>query len=141
MLLLATSTYDVWLITWPDGSGLSPHDHGGSRSVMHVIDGEIVETTGDHADERGAVLNVLHKGESTCGGSSTVHDITNRSGADATTIHVYSPPLSDVTFFNLDPAGKYERLHTSPVVERVPQASSEDLAPRSRGRQLSLVRS
>jgi hypothetical protein len=128
--LLATAYYDVWLITWPDGSGMASHDHGGVRSVLHVIDGELVEVFTDHVDGQVPAARVLRRGDSTCAKTSFIHDLANRSGADATTLHVYSPPLTDVSFFDVHPAGgDFERLRTTAAADRVPRASSNDLPP------------
>jgi len=125
--LLATTFYDVWLITWPDGSGLAPHDHRGAKSVLQVIDGELIETVTDHADEHTPTSRVLRRGDVTKTTRSSVHEIANRSGDDATTIHAYSPPLADVAFFSLRDPGAVQWLRTIPVAERVPEASSRDL--------------
>src|SRR4029077_7049707 len=38
-LLLATETYDAWLIHWPVGTGLEAHDHGGSTGAFAVVSG------------------------------------------------------------------------------------------------------
>src|ERR1039458_3892172 len=45
--LIATTAYDVWLITWPPGSGIGWHDHGSSASVTRVVSGALVETLPD----------------------------------------------------------------------------------------------
>lgn len=114
--LLATAFYDVWLITWPDGSGLEPHDHGNVRSVLRVVDGELTEIFSDRVERLDPAVRILPRGSSTCAEPSVVHALTNRSGADATTLHVYSPPLIDVTFFDLaaDQAGSEEMVHSDP---------------------------
>ena len=59
---------------------------------------------------------------------SLVHDLANTSGADATTLHVYSPPLAEISFFNLHTDSECQRLRTTAVPE-APQAGSEDPAP------------
>jgi predicted metal-dependent enzyme (double-stranded beta helix superfamily) len=127
--LLATAYYDVWLITWPDGSGLEPHDHGGARSVLHVVDGQLVEIVADHVARARPRARILRQGETVWAGPSIVHDLANRSGADATTLHVYSPPLAEVSFFTLHTDSECERLRTTAVLEQVPVASSDDSAP------------
>lgn len=127
--LLATTFYDVWLITWPDGSGLAPHDHGGSRSVLQVVDGELLETVTDQVDRHAPVRHVLGPGDVARTAPSSVHEIVNFSGDDATTIHAYSPPLADIAFFRLQGPGQVHRIRSTPVVERTPQASSRDLLP------------
>ena len=42
-LLLATDTYDAWLIHWPVGTGLEAHDHGGSTGAFAVVSGVLDE--------------------------------------------------------------------------------------------------
>ena len=42
-LLLATETYDAWLIHWPVGTGLEAHDHGGSTGAFAVVSGVLDE--------------------------------------------------------------------------------------------------
>ena len=128
--LLATAYYDVWLITWPDGSGLEPHDHGGVRSVLHVVDGELVEIVADHVDTQLPRARMLRQGATVWAKPSFVHDLANRSGADATTLHVYSPPLSEISFFTLHTDSECERLRTTAVPEQEPQASSGDVTRR-----------
>lgn len=128
--LLATAYYDVWLITWPDGSGLGSHDHGGARSVMQVIDGELVEIFADYVDRQVPAARILRRGDSTSAATSFIHDLANRSGADATTLHVYSPPLTDVSFFDLNAdGGDFERLRTTAATQRIAQASSNEQFP------------
>jgi predicted metal-dependent enzyme (double-stranded beta helix superfamily) len=130
--LLATTFYDVWLITWPDGSGLAPHDHGGSRSVLQVVNGELLETVTENVEQQ-PVRHVLGPGDVTRTTPSSVHEIVNFSGSDATTIHAYSPPLADIAFFRLQGPGQVHRVRSIPVVERTPQASSRDLLFLQRG--------
>jgi Cysteine dioxygenase type I len=94
--LLRTAFYDAWLVTWPGGSALGPHDHGAARSVLHVIDGELVEYRSDRAGEASPAGRALLRGDSTFGAPSLVHQLVNRSEAEATTLHVYSPPLEGI---------------------------------------------
>jgi hypothetical protein len=95
--LLRTAFYDAWLVTWPVGSALEPHDHGPARSVLHMIDGELVEFRSDRAGAAATSGRRLLRGDSTFGAPSLVHELINRSGAEATTLHVYSPPLEGIT--------------------------------------------
>jgi len=57
--LIATSLYDIWLITWPDGATLGPHDHGGARSVLHMVEGELIETYADRSEAWPSRVRVL----------------------------------------------------------------------------------
>jgi hypothetical protein len=123
VLLLATSFYEVWLITWPDGSGLPSHDHGEARSVMHVIDGELIEIYSDYSKEAVSRVRVLERGDSACA------DLANRSGADATTIHVHSPALTGITFVEQPWVDEPARMRASAVAEQNRRARSDDLPP------------
>jgi len=122
--LIATAFYDVWLITWPDGSGLEPHDHGDVRSVLQVVDGELTETFQDRRTSLESAVRTLRRGSVTLAEPTVVHGLGNRSGADATSLHVYSPPLVDVTFFDLHPAGDCHAVRSAPVVVRPAHATS-----------------
>ena len=138
--LMATTFYDVWLITWPDGSELGAHDHGGSRGLLQVLDGELTETFSDLVERTTPRSRVLCPGDVTAERPSFVHELRNRSGADTTTLHAYSPPLADIGFFNLGEPGDLRPLWTSKVADRPPQASTKDMvlagsaAPRPMGR-------
>jgi mannose-6-phosphate isomerase-like protein (cupin superfamily) len=124
--LIATARYDVWVITWPAGSGLGPHDHGRARSVLHVVEGELIETFADQLEERPPRTRLLRAGDSTCGEASYLHDLENRSGRQATSLHVYSPPLSDLTLFQRFSSDEDHR-RKKPVPARSAQATGSDL--------------
>jgi hypothetical protein len=95
-----------------------------------VVDGELVEIVADHVDEQLPRARILRRGETVWAKPSFVHDLANRSGAEATTLHVYSPPLAEISFFNLQTDTKWERLRATAMLEREPRASCTDLAPR-----------
>jgi uncharacterized RmlC-like cupin family protein len=122
--LIATALYDVWLITWPTGSSIGPHDHGGARSVLQVVEGELIETFSDQLEEGPSRTRVLRKGDATRGEPPFLHELVNGSGAETTSLHVYSPPLSDLTMFPRLSGEQQGR--TIAVAERSPRASSSD---------------
>jgi hypothetical protein len=41
--LLESEWYDVWLVGWPPGTGVEPHDHGASAGALTVIKGTLTE--------------------------------------------------------------------------------------------------
>src|SRR4051794_29960245 len=43
MRLLATEEYDAWLLRWPAGTNVTPHDHGRSIGALTVVAGELTE--------------------------------------------------------------------------------------------------
>jgi Cysteine dioxygenase type I len=127
--LLATAFYDVWLITWPDRSGLEAHDHGHARSVMQVVEGELIEVLADRGKPEDPTVRMLRHGSLIHADPSVVHALTNRSGVDVTTLHVYSPPLVDFTYLDLHSPGGCEALRSTSVGERAAQASTKETAP------------
>jgi len=98
--LLAAGAYEVWVIGWTTGQHVEPHDHGGSAGAFLVVEGALVEVLpqpGGHAIER-----ALGPGRVRHLAVGTVHDVVNRAPEPATSLHVYSPPLSAMTYY--DPA-------------------------------------
>jgi hypothetical protein len=98
--LLATEHFDAWLIDWPQGEAVEPHDHGGSAGAFAVVAGELTELVITGAT---TVVTTVAAGGTRAVGCHTVHDVVNRSEAPATSVHVYSPPLSSMMFY--DPTG------------------------------------
>jgi len=95
------------------------------------VDGLLVETYSDRAASVESVTRTLERGSVTMAEPTVVHGLRNRSGADATTLHVYSPPIVDVTFFDLHPAGSCDAVRSTPVIGRPAQATSEGVASMS----------
>jgi predicted metal-dependent enzyme (double-stranded beta helix superfamily) len=98
--LLHTRACEVWLIGWAQSAGLELHDHGGSAAVVHVVEGQLDETYTDR--QRGHPLRSrsIIAGDSVALPPSHVHEVSNPGSHDAVSIHVYSPPLTRITFFD-----------------------------------------
>ena len=96
-LLLATRDLEVWTIYWPPGGSLELHDHGGSSGALCVVAGHL-----DEACLVGRTLRTrrLGRGGSVAFGPGHVHDVVNATARPATSMHVYSPPLSSMTFYD-----------------------------------------
>jgi hypothetical protein len=90
-------THDVWLIHWGPGSGVAAHDHTGSAAALYVVRGELEE---DHLDAvTGAVVRRrLSRRTEYLLPSHHVHEVRNARPRVATSVHVYSPPLADMTY-------------------------------------------
>jgi predicted metal-dependent enzyme (double-stranded beta helix superfamily) len=127
--LLATASYDVWLITWPPGSRTGAHDHGEARAVIHMVEGVLMESSVDPQAPGGVRTRLLLGGDSVQSVETVVHQIDNRSGRHATSLHVYSPPLATVTLFDHQDPGAYRRRRTATITGPFPLASSRDAAP------------
>jgi len=117
-LLLATETYDAWLIHWPVGTGLEAHDHGGSTGAFAVVSG-VLEEDVEHDGE--TVIRRVRAGQSVTFGGDHVHAVVNRGETGATSVHVYSPPLSSMSFYRRSDDGSYR-------VDRVDQVASGSTA-------------
>ena len=89
VLLVATPTFEAWLVEWPAGSELPVHDHGGSLAVLRVRTGALTERRSGSAVE----WRRLEPGASTTLPAGTGHTVWNTGRAAAMSVHVYSPPL------------------------------------------------
>src|SRR5271165_1937965 len=103
-LVARTELFDAWLIGWPPGGTVDLHDHGRSSGVVLVLEGTLVETTPVRSHDGGLrlVRRVLGAGDSGLSFSAGhVHDVTNEGERHAVSLHVYGPPLTTMTFFDI----------------------------------------
>jgi len=102
-LVARTPDFDAWLIAWPTGGKVELHDHGKSSGAVSVISGTLVEAVPwrDDTGRLSLVHNELRAGTTLRFGAGHVHDVTNEAGAHALSLHVYSPALTSMTFFDL----------------------------------------
>jgi hypothetical protein len=106
---------DLWLISWLPTQGTQLHDHGGSAGAFTVLAGELAEAI--HAPRTapagGSLLERTRRtGESVGFGRHYVHDVRNLSNRPAVSVHAYSAPLTSMTCYDLDPAGRLTALLT-----------------------------
>ena len=87
---------DVWLICWLDAQDTGYHDHELSSGAVYVVEGVLCEDY-FYRDERGSIDVRTRKRES---GNvfdfegSSIHGVRHDAGGSpATSIHVYSPAL------------------------------------------------
>ena len=109
--LLATPAYEVWLLGWTPGQSVGLHDHGDANGAFVVVDGELAETT--VVARRARTYERLRgRASSARVPAGSVHDVGNRSPRNATSIHVYSHPLSAMGFYGADgPLVRVEAVH------------------------------
>ena len=100
--LLATASYDAWLIGWPPGSSLELHDHGTSAGAFAVVSGVLTE---EAVVSGRSVSTAVPAGRSVSFAAGAVHGVANLHGTCATSVHVYAPPLSTMGFYRIDPEG------------------------------------
>ena len=111
--LLWTPHYEAWLIEWSPSSGLDLHDHGGSLGSLHVAEGALVETYTDLVERRPIRSRRLSAGEGFAVPATRVHEVANEGPDLALSVHVYSPPLETMTFYDHRPASFLDVLHTA----------------------------
>ena len=97
--VLSTEAYEAWIIYWPSGGSLDLHDHGGSAGAFSVVSGQLDEAT---IESGATVVRGIAAGETAAFAADQVHAIANRGSAVATSVHVYSPPLSTMVYYERD---------------------------------------
>lgn len=97
-----TAEYDAWVIAWPTGGTIDLHDHGESRGALHVISGTLVETMPwrDDANRFSLVRLEVPAGVTRDFDAGHVHDVRNEGSETALSIHVYSPPLTSMLYYD-----------------------------------------
>ena len=100
--VLATEVYEAWVICWPSGESLDMHDHGGSAGAFSIVSGELDEATIESGVK---VVRTFAPGDTAAFGATRVHAVANLGDAVATSVHVYSPPLTSMMYYESDGAG------------------------------------
>lgn len=108
--LIGTERYEVWVIGWTTGQNVRVHDHGDSTGAFVVTEGELTEVL--PSGPGAAVERTLGVGRLRHLALGTVHDVVNRADAPASSIHVYSPPLSTMTYYDSE---TFEPVETAAV--------------------------
>jgi len=97
--LISTGDFDAWVIHWPKGGSVDPHDHGGSFGAVSVVSGALTELRDGPV---GRTTEQLRPGGAHEVPADAVHDIVNDGPSSAVSVHVYSPPLSTMVFYDAD---------------------------------------
>lgn len=98
--------HEIWLIDWPAGGELELHDHGGASGAFQVVTGTLEERFAADQHVRRPLRTRHHgPGDGQAFGPRYVHDLRNGGGAPARSVHVYSPPLTEMRFYAETGAG------------------------------------
>jgi hypothetical protein len=116
--------FEAWLLGWPVGEGIELHDHGTSSGALVVVEGTLLETYihasdwvrpggrpflgGSRRHCRGDTPRPprhrrLPEGALVSFGPDHIHDVVNGGARQALSIHVYSPRLRSMTFYENRP--------------------------------------
>jgi hypothetical protein len=102
---------DIWLICWLDAQDTGFHDHDLSSGAVYVCEGTLVE---DRLHATGGALRETSR-ERPAGAlfhfdPSYIHRVRHPGGDEpATSIHVYSPALWRMGYYEIDEAGDLRR--------------------------------
>lgn len=96
--------YDVWILAWQTAQGTDWHDHGGSAGGYFVAEGTLREFF-RHGDCPAPISQLREAGSGMSFGSRHIHDMQHAGEATAVSVHVYSPPIAEMTFYDLTPTG------------------------------------
>jgi cysteine dioxygenase type I len=128
--LLATERYEAWVIGWTTDQSARLHDHASSTGALVVTAGELTEVVPRHG---GLVERALPHGALRTFPVGTIHDVVNRGWQPATSIHVYSPPLTRMTYYDTTTLAPVETVDLTPEVPLLtPKAGSVLLHPANR---------
>ncbi len=115
-LLAADEDSEAWLLGWPVGGGIELHDHGGSSGAICVVEGILTETFVDAGDGLTAGGSLrrrrLPTGTLVPFGPGHIHDVVNNSSRLALSIHLYSPRLRSMTFYDHGPGSVLSAVRT-----------------------------
>jgi len=100
-------SHEVWVISWLPGQATGFHDHGGSAGAFAVVWGTLTERRVAGGVVTGQVLaKPVEAGGSRAFGPRYIHDVRNAaSSAVAVSVHAYSPPLPEMTRYDLTSGG------------------------------------
>jgi hypothetical protein len=105
--LLEGPDFEAWLLGWPVGQGIELHDHGSSSGALVVVEGTLLETYVPASDWLRPGVRLRHRrlpeGASVAFGPDHIHDVVNGGARQALSIHVYSPRLRAMTFYENTP--------------------------------------
>ena len=115
--LFATPAIEAWILTWCGAQSIELHDHGGSGGAVLVVDGMLVETATSLRTYAPLRRRLWRAGSVHRFDASHVHDLQHVGLAPGTSVHVYSPPLTTMTFYDHRAAGFLAPTRIEPVLE------------------------
>jgi hypothetical protein len=109
---------DAWLICWSGTQDTGLHDHDLSSGAVRVVSGELTE---DRLvmGEPGVVSSAHAAGAGFCFDSSRIHDVRNGAEGPSVSLHLYSPPLERMGYYEIAADGCLARRN-APASEELP---------------------
>ncbi len=105
-LVRAAPNYHAWVLCWKNGQRSPIHDHTGSACVVRVLRGTLTETLFELAPNghvKATFSRDFAAGSLTGSEDTDIHQVSNlqAENADLVTLHVYTPPLTQMNTFSL----------------------------------------
>ena len=98
--------HEIWLISWLPGQATGFHDHGGSAGAFGTVSGTLEEyRAGTQQRQHAVTAAPVNAGQIRSFGPDYIHDVRNTSAAVAVSVHAYSPPLAEMTRYDLIQGG------------------------------------
>jgi predicted metal-dependent enzyme (double-stranded beta helix superfamily) len=102
---------DCWLICWTGRQDTGLHDHDVSGGAVRVVEGALDEDR--LAFGSGIDTTRYQAGESFRFDSSRIHDVRNAPGHESVSLHLYSPPLWRMGYYEVGEDGHVARRSSS----------------------------
>ena len=100
-------SHEVWVNSWLPGQATGFHPPGGSAGAFTVVLGTLMERRVVGGEATGHVLaKPVGAGGARAFGPRYIHDLRNATTASvAVSVHAYSPPIPQMTRYDLTPGG------------------------------------
>jgi predicted metal-dependent enzyme (double-stranded beta helix superfamily) len=109
---------DVWLLCWVSAQETGLHDHDLSCGAVRVMDGRLAELR--MVLGRGELDETIYApGEGFSFDASRIHDVCHAGTEPAVSLHVYSPPIWRMGFYEPGADGRLARRSASYLEEMV----------------------
>jgi len=104
---------DVWLICWLNAQNTGYHDHDQSSGAVYVVEGMLCEDYFYRDDDNWIkeLTHERHAGMAFDFDGSYIHGVRHSGGPPATSVHVYSPALWRMGYYEPGALG----LHRNPI--------------------------
>ena len=104
-LLERTPQHEVWLLSWLSGQGTDLHDHGPASGAFAIAAGTLTERVVATKPEATVVEVTRELGVGRCRafGPHYIHQVTNTGAVPAVSVHIYTPALSVMNRYQLQP--------------------------------------
>jgi len=112
---------DAWLICWSGTQDTGLHDHDVSSGAVRIVAGELAEDRLVFGAP-GLVTSTHAANQAFCFDSSRIHDVRNGGSAESVSLHLYSPPLERMGYYEIAEDGCIESRNARSA-EELPEPS------------------